>query len=259
MTTYSINDRWQENRNAWRDYWKDFTIEKFATWLIIIALVIVIFGYFNQHGSVVNWTNILGDFYANVSSELLSIVLTVAILNRLNERRQDEKELTRLKALLGSNENVVTKIALAELRAKGWLRDGSLRGAKLAGANLESAYLRDVMLHEGLLNGSHLEGADLMFAELKGTDFILAHLENAQLGWANLAGANLIDAHLEGAVLSEAILPDGTRWDKDEDMKRFTDVKHPKFEYTCEQIDKIREKLGFDSMYFSSLIPDVMQ
>ena len=93
----------------------DFTLDNFAIALIVFAVVIVGFGYFNQHGGAISWTNIFGDFYANVSSELISIVITVLVLERLNNRRQDKQELTRLKALLGSNEAVVTKIAVAEL------------------------------------------------------------------------------------------------------------------------------------------------
>ncbi|MEL6526857.1 MAG: pentapeptide repeat-containing protein, partial [Chloroflexota bacterium] len=67
----------------------------------------------------------------------------------LYNRRQDEGDLRRLKALLSSNEAVVTKIAIAELAAKGWLKDGSLKDAYLSGANLEGAYLSGAKLPDG--------------------------------------------------------------------------------------------------------------
>jgi hypothetical protein len=55
------------------------------------------------------------------------------------------------------------------------------------------------------------------------------------LPYANLQGANLSYANLQGAVLEDAelnettILPDGTQWTPDTDLKRFTDPKHPNF------------------------------
>ncbi|MEL6406935.1 MAG: pentapeptide repeat-containing protein [Chloroflexota bacterium] len=126
-------------------------------------------------------------------------MITVAVLERLNARRQDKQELTRLKALLGSNEAVVTKIAISELRARGWLRDGSLRDASLFRANLSS---------------SDLEEADL---------------SGANLGKANLSGADLRKANLAHANLNNATLPDGTIWTPITDMTRFTDPAHPDF------------------------------
>ncbi len=196
------------------------TIEHFGFVLAALALALAVTGYMNQHNglwhSLQTVTNILEDFYANVSSELISIVMTVLVLERLNKRRQDAQELTRLKALLGSNENVVTKIAVAELRARGWLYDGSLKDAKLRGANLEASNLlranlegADLMvahLEGTVLQGAHLEGARLWDAHLENVDLRRAHLEGADLGGAHLEGANLWAVHLEGADLANANL-----------------------------------------------------
>lgn len=237
MTTYNLDDRLKENRATWTDYWKTFTIERFGATLALIALIVAVGGYINQHGGLVNLTTILGDFYANVSSELISIVITVLVVDRLNRTRElrdadavqarlDEQELTRLKALLGSNEVTVSKIAVAELKAKGWLTDGALEdmdlgGANLAGANLEGANLSGVdlgdanlagtKLRQANLAGARLKGADLSDADLFKTDLVgvrldFANLSGARLGFANLSGAKLRQANLSNADLEKANL-----------------------------------------------------
>ncbi len=189
MTEYTLDDRWQENRATWANYWKSFTIERFGATLAFLALIVAIAGYINQHGLLVNLTNILGDFYANVSSELISIVITVLVLDRLNARRQNVQELARLKALMGSNEVTVTKIAIAELRAKGWISDGSLKDANLFGANLSGADLMRANLTNVVLWHSNLSNADLYDA----------NLSRAKCRSANLSGANCENANLSGA------------------------------------------------------------
>ena len=124
---------WQDTADenfTWPRYLQSLKIEHFGIGLGVLALIIFIVGYFDQY-TILSIRQIFEDFYANVSSELISIVITVLVLEGFYERRQNAQELTRLKALLGSNENVVTKIAIAELKAKGWLEDGSLQGANL--------------------------------------------------------------------------------------------------------------------------------
>jgi uncharacterized protein YjbI with pentapeptide repeats len=64
-------------------------------------------------------------------------------------------------------------------------------------------------------------------------------LDEADLRGANLQGANLCGACLElqfnGAPFSEAkldgatILPDGSKWLPDTDLRRFTDADHEEF------------------------------
>ena len=217
MTDYSLDDRFIENRAAWTDYWKTFTIERFGAVLAVIALVVAVAGYINQHGGLLNLTNIFGDFYANVSSELISIVITVLVVDRLNRAREkrdnealqarlDEQELTRLKALLGSNENVVTKIAVAELSAKGWLEDGSLADTYLREANLTGAYLRGAWLQGSTLRFVNLEGANLMDANLEDTNLSYAQISGANLSFAQISNSILYAAIFENAELSSANL-----------------------------------------------------
>ncbi len=92
--------------------------------------------------------------------------------------RKTDDTRADLIAQLGSLNNRLALDAAADLRARGWLADGSLDGASLRGANLA--------------------GADLAGADLRGVD---------------LSGANLQNADLQGAQFDErTIMPDGMRW-----------------------------------------------
>lgn len=211
MTSYNLDDRLQENRNAWTEYSEKITIEGVIRALFILAVIIIVIGYLNQHGAILSLSNVMGDFYANVSSELLSIVITVAILERLNSRRVDKQELLRLKVLLSSNEPVVTKIAISELKARGWLYDGSLEGADLEGADLEGADLTGANLEGVDFGRANLTDANLYHTNLREAKFIGATLSNAILWRADLeratiAQSNLTEASLENANLVEARL-----------------------------------------------------
>jgi CheY-like chemotaxis protein len=87
---------------------------------------------------------------------------------------------------LRSSENKQVLSAVEELRAHGWLNDGTLKNIALIHA--------------------HLEGADLMHADLEGVDFHQAHMEFADLSSANLANAKMVRAVLKGANFNKTIL-----------------------------------------------------
>ena len=87
---------------------------------------------------------------------------------------------------LRSSENKRVLEAVEELRAHGWLGDGTLKNIALIHA--------------------HLEGADLMNADLEGVDFHQAHMEFSDLSSANLTGAKMVRATLKGANFSKTDL-----------------------------------------------------
>lgn len=215
MTTYGLTDRLEENRATRHEFIRAFTLGRFGASLAILAAFIFIVGYFNQH-TILSIRTILSDFYANVSSELLSIVITVVVLDRLQQRRQNAQDLQRLKALMASDENMITKIAVAELRARGWLEDGSLQGANLERANLQGARLRYMNLQAAYLDGANLQEADLshtnlqkafmMSANLQATNLKRSNLQAMVLDHAQLQGADLVFANLQAAGLIEAKL-----------------------------------------------------
>lgn len=243
------------------------TVQRVGVVLLTLALVSAVIGYAIDHPEGFTLEQFIVDFYANVSTELTSIAITVLIIDTLNRRREERigenREREQLTRQLGSSVNEVAKRAAEELRARGWLTDGSLQESDLRVANLEEAKLwksdlqgvnlQWAKLKKANLNGSVLVGANLTQANLQaarcgGADLRGANLFEAKLYRVNFKGAylreaNLTGAHLEGARLDGAdlrnavlegahldeltILPDGCVWSPDIDLGRFTNPDHP--------------------------------
>ena len=107
---------------------------------------------------------------------------------------------------LSSKVNEKAVRAAEEMRARGWLQDGSLEGAKLWRANLAGAILHNANLAGADLWGANLVGADLQGANLTGAKLNNANLTDADLQDANLANADLFDTNLIGTDLQGANL-----------------------------------------------------
>ena len=141
----------------------------------------------------------------NIYTELLSIITTVGILNFLAQKREERRDREQLKSLLvrqmGSRINEVAVPAVEELRAQGWLQDGSLVGADLWEADLTNAVLwranlTKAQLHRAKLQNTNLTDANLQDAELNGAD-----IQHSLLLRTNLDGAKLEDVDLSGSDL----------------------------------------------------------
>jgi len=177
----------------------------------------------------------------NFSTEVFGAVMTFILFEQIIGKRQDQQEKSqaqdtlkqRLTRQMGSQESSVALPAVEELRAHGWLMDGSLQqislvgaqlkdsnlgGANFAGAILRRADLSDVNLGDANLQGAILTGANLSGSRLDFANLSEADLEGAQLQdtalvrtimpRAKLTGANLQQANLEGTVLTHANLMD---------------------------------------------------
>jgi hypothetical protein len=168
-----------------------WNLQRVAIGLLILALFIATYGYINQHTNWLLPLPFIADFYANVSTELISIVITILVIDGLNERRAIQQEKQALILQMSSPTNFITKEAARILRMRGWLTDGTLQGANLLRANL-----RKVLLAK---------------ADLRGAQFYKAELWDAYLHETNLTGAiRLEDWQLVTVkYLCKAILPDG--------------------------------------------------
>jgi uncharacterized protein YjbI with pentapeptide repeats len=219
--------------------------------LIIPALFLGVFGYLLQRGDLQlgGFLADLGRSYATIlAAELISIAVTLFVVDAIFRHRDAEQEKRELILQLGSPVNDVSREAIRRLRIRGWLSDGSLRHAYLAHANLRGAELgeadldganlreadlrgsdlRRVLLRGANLSGALLRGADLIGADLRGSDLRVANLSEtylrdanlqaadcsfadlsrADLRWAKMSGSNLSAANLEGANLLKADLSD---------------------------------------------------
>lgn len=243
------------------------TVRSVGIGLLVISVITALIGYVQSHPEGFSFGAFMVDFYANVSTEAMSIAITILIIDTLNRRREERlmtrREREQLIRQLGSGVNEVAKRAAEELRANGWLTDGTvqesdlrvanLEGAKLWKADLQGVNLQWARLKHANLNGSMLVGANLTQATMTaarciGADLGQANLFEAKLyrvnfGGANLRSANLQGAHLEGAKLEGAdlrganvaeahwdeltIMPDGAAWTSETDISRFTSANHP--------------------------------
>lgn len=119
-----------------------------------------------------------------------------------------------------------------------------LTGAEFYRANLEDVQFFQANLQKVNLSLTNLTGAGLWHSDLRGAYIGRANLRNARFENADMRGVDLLESYFENNRFSEAILPDGTVWTEETDMKRFTDSRHPEYCATLEQINVFREELG---------------
>lgn len=202
------------------------SVQKVRALALVLVVSIAGLGYLIQRngldvGSAIE--AILADFYVTVVIALASIAIALLVIDSLNERSAHEQLRAKLIRQLGSTDNRIALRAVRELRAGGWLEDGSLRGANLMranlrgasliGGNLQEAVLFRADLQEADLVGTNLQGAYLARANLEEADLRGAKLQGAKLQGANLQGADLQGADLEGANLEGVTMPDGSKHD----------------------------------------------
>jgi len=246
----------------------------FAIFLLLLAIISSVRGYNFLHGEF-DLNKIATDFYANVSSELGSIAITVLVIDQLNRRRdakeqqkrdqwqsEEQRKRDQLQAISEleqaktpeDRQPIINRMTRGDLFKGIKLTRLNLEKAQLDYVNLEEALLIDTNLSEARINyvrlkrtnlsSATLQGAKLMGAGLQGCDLRNANLEAADLRHANLEGAYLCFAKIEKAIWINAILPDGTERTHLTDLKRFTDHEHTEFDVTLEKINTIRKEMG---------------
>ena len=205
---------------------------------------------------------LFSDGYStSIYTEMLSIFVTILVLDRLNEWRNTQQLKKQLIREASSRDNSTALNAVDWLRAEKWLTidDESplLTRAKLSRASLENAYLYEAHLKNTNLYKCNLSYADLSKANLVDSFLHRAILDysslfntdfrQAALGSASFRGAKYIEtAHFdEHTILPDALpLKDAEGktlqnqlghyvydkyWTPDTDMTRYTDPTHPDF------------------------------
>jgi uncharacterized protein YjbI with pentapeptide repeats len=183
--------------------------------LLLTSIVVGVVGYLHQHdylylGKILG--QILTDYYANVSTELASIAITVLVIDILNERRGDQQLLEQLLLDLGGLDNGMALRALRELKARNWITKETLQRQDFHEADLQRADFSYLSLQGVNLSYANMQYANLAEANLEGADLEGADLEHAHLPWTILRniklmrGANFSNAGLTGVVLENSRL-----------------------------------------------------
>jgi hypothetical protein len=186
---------------------------KVARWLTPVRVVGFAIGLFGVIVSVVGHfyragfaSGMVQAFYTNISTECISIAMTVILIDWLYERRDRQREKERLVREMRNRDNALAIHAVEELRANEWLEDRLLAGKHLWDANLEGANLVGVKMYRVYLNRANLQGANLDKADLEAARLEKANLRGAHLDWASLERADLRDTCLQAAHLIKANL-----------------------------------------------------
>lgn len=225
-----------ERRRDW------LTVENLGFFLVLSGIAVILIGHLMEYGAL-SLRQLFLDAYANAGSEMLSIAVTILIIDGLYRRREAAAYRDQLIRQMSSKDGSTALRAVDELRSLGHLTNGTLqhadlkygnlagailssadlRAAYLSFANLNGADLRDANLQEAILRNADLRDALLLNANLTNAKLLEADLSGANLHGAALAGANLAGANLLGArgvteemiaqaaTLAGAILPNGSR------------------------------------------------
>lgn len=197
-----------------------WTVQRIAAVLIFVGLVVFVAGVVDKHCPCAGWPNlgdtlndVIGDFYANVSVDCLSVAFAILVIDRLNQRCTEQELKAQLIREMRNRDNGIALRAVDELWAHGWMEDGSLYRGSFPRANLQLAILGFADLRETEFMGANLRRANLMATNLEhallyDADLQGAIVTEANLREANLQKANLKGTHLYGSDLSKADLRD---------------------------------------------------
>lgn len=188
----------------------------------VAGLILSLGGHWQEYGRF-DLQHLKRDFYANAGTELISIAITVVVIDtlyRFRERRQYKAQLIRQ---LGSGDRSTALQAVPELKVEDWFYDGALHGARLwhadlslgqmhyanlEGADLRAANLRGTELKSANLRQTRLNHADLSYTEVTEADFSEANLKGVRLQGSNISLAQIQSA----TTLEGATMPDGSSY-----------------------------------------------
>lgn len=206
--------------------------------MIAISIVILLLGFTHLHSqSSDKLTNLVQDLYANGGAELLSIAITVLIIDTLNKKRSEDERKRELILQMGSPSNDFAIEAVRLLDHHNWVKDGSLRKQFFTYANLENVILLAADFSHSTIIESTFKNAELEDTTFHGCRFEYCNFENIEFAHINMSDSELIGCFFRNANMSNihplnwknTILPDGTIWTPDTDMEKFTNPEHPNF------------------------------
>lgn len=179
----------------------------------------------------------ISGYFVNLYTDAVGVILTIGVLNYLQERREERRRIKDLQDELireaGSSVNATARTAIDTMRKRGWLYRVGVKNhtvalmskSDLSGANLQDANLSFANVSGADLQKSNLSGANLEYADLGKVNFRRANLSKAKLQFADLrdahlrfsdlTGANMRVANLSGADLRNTSLKNASLHDAD--------------------------------------------
>ncbi len=183
-----------ETKQLWKQYRDFYAI---GSGLTLVAIGIWIGSLLFNEG-----------YGTNLYTEAMGVLVTILVLDRINQWRDRQSTKKRLIREAGSRSNELAIAAIEWLRAEGWLTGNNslLKNAHLWRANLDNVGLDYANLENAYLRYASLIDADLRNINLRNTDMRQADLTGAQLGDADLENSNLHNSSFKDAVLLRANL-----------------------------------------------------
>lgn len=246
MTEYTAKDRMAEGHT----YLQKYKIEMQVFGGLTFIVIMIILG-----------PSFLSDsegYGTNVYTELASVLATIFVIDRLNERRlnkQKEEELIdNLVRRVGSPVNEVALAALDEIRKRDLPlgEDGILKGKNLAGANLENANLQGVNLSGSILTSANLSGVKGHSAKFTNASISGAMLQNAELYKADFSNAYMLFVDFSDAILQYADFTKAKLW-----QSRWLHARAEHCDFTDANLDSVN--LQQASLWCSNLTNTVLE
>lgn len=174
-----------------------FSIKWMGFDLLILSLILGILGTIssNQITNINNlFTTIFNNFYANISSELLGISLTVLFINKIYSDKELETLKEKSKKGLASKDKHLALEALGNITTNQWHTDGSLSGCDLFEAEIDHVELNKVDLSRANLLGGSFIGSFLLNGKFSEAILIRCNFDEAKLSGSNMERAYLTQA-----------------------------------------------------------------
>lgn len=208
MTTPNDTYGWEQTKSIWNNKNYRFFYRILGGALLVAIGVLIGASLFAEKQF---------DYLMSLFTNVLSIFVTVFILDELNRWRQHKQEQNRLIREFGGQSNETAKRAIDELREQEWAtgEKSLLQARNFRYSNWLGLDLWNVNLRGALLRHSNMAHTVLWHTDLRGAD---------------LRGANLEHAKMAEVILDpDTVLPDGTHWTEAVDLNQFTDPTHKNF------------------------------
>lgn len=148
------------------------------------------------------------EIWINAFMEILSILVTILIIDVLNRWRDEQQtrreNIARLLREARSTVDYVAAAAMEELHDSGLLTGEDSIYAQKVREGDENAHLRRAALTNIHLNNVNLAGVDMRHITLNKADLSATNLSGADLTQAKLQQVNLTNANLQGANFTKA-------------------------------------------------------